>query len=211
MIEIRKVEKGEKKIINDVVRIHLDTFKGFFLTFLGKGFLKLLYKSYVNHKVSSLIIATEDDEVVGFIAYSGDSSNLYKYMIKTKLIPFAWYSFGAFIRKPKVFMRLIRAFRKKDEVKRTERYIELASIGVNSKYKRHGIGSLLIEYLKESVDYNIFDYINLETDAENNDYVNLFYKKNGFELFKTYVTNEGRKMNEYRFSNFRKENISNEG
>lgn len=199
MIQIRKVEKGEKNLINDVVKIHLDTFKGFFLTFLGKGFLRLLYKSYVTHNESDLIIAVENDEVVGFVAYSGDSSGLYKYMVKTKLIAFAWYSLGAFIRKPKVFMRLLRAFNKKDEVKREEKYIELASIGVLPKYKSQGIGSTLINELKEKTNYNKYAYINLETDTENNDVANYFYKKNGFVLYRTYETREGRKMNEYRF------------
>ena len=199
MIAIRKVEKKEKKIINEIVNSHLETFTGFFLTFLGKGFLKLLYKSYVKYKDSGLLVALEDDKVAGFIAYSGDYSGLYKYMLKTRLIPFMWFSFIAFCKKPKIFFRLFRALKKKDEVKRTEKYVELASIGVKPDFKSNGIGSKLIDYLKKIIDFNVFEYINLETDADNNDYVNNFYKKNSFILSRTYSTDEGRRMNEYRF------------
>ncbi|HEM4090550.1 TPA: GNAT family N-acetyltransferase, partial [Streptococcus suis] len=38
--------------INKVVEIHLATFEGFFLTFLGKGFLKNLYTGFLEHPSS---------------------------------------------------------------------------------------------------------------------------------------------------------------
>ena len=37
-MNIREVDLKEKNIIKDVVAIHLATFQGFFLTFMGKGF-----------------------------------------------------------------------------------------------------------------------------------------------------------------------------
>lgn len=197
-MEIRKITCNEKNVIKKIVDIHIKTFKGFFLTFMGKGFLKQMYASYCLHKHSDLIVAFEGDEPVGFCAYSSEINNLYKYMIKKKLIPFAWYSLGAFLRKPSVFMRLVRAFLKPSETKREENYVELASIGVNPSIKSQGVGSKLIEYVKNDVDFNECKYISLETDAENNDKVNSFYIKNGFELERVYETPEGRKMNEYR-------------
>lgn len=200
MIEIREVSSKEKSIIKQVVKIHLDTFQGFFLTFMGKGFLTCLYKSYCQYKESGLLVAFEDNNPVGFLAYSGDYSGIYKFMLKTKLIPFAWYSLGAFLRNPKVFIRLIRALSKSDEVKRKEKYIELASIGVSPNSKTKGIGTALINELKRMVDFDIYSYISLETDAENNKTANCFYRKNGFALERTYQTKEGRIMNEYRYS-----------
>ena len=198
-MEIRKVDVKEKQIIKKVVQIHLDTFKGFFLTFMGRGFLTLLYKSYCQYKESGLLVAFEDNEPVGFLAYSGDYSGLYKYMVRRKLIPFAWYSLGAFFRKPKVFIRLLRAFKKSDDVKREEKYIELASIGVKPDSKSKGIGSLLISFLKQETDFEKYKYISLETDANNNKVANKFYLKNGFILARTYKTKESRLMNEYRY------------
>ena len=198
-MEIRKVSAKEKQIIKEIVQIHLDTFQGFFLTFMGRGFLNCLYKSYCQYKESGLIVAFEGNQPVGFLAFSGDYSGLYKFMIRRKIIIFVWYSLGAFFRKPKVFIRLIRAFLKANDVKREEKYVELASIGVKPEAKSKGIGTALISWLKNYVDYLKYAYISLETDAENNENVNKFYLKNEFELIRTFKTREGRRMNEYRY------------
>ena len=134
-----------------------------------------------------------------FLAYSGDLSGLYKYMIKKRLISFGWYSLAAFFRRPTIFMRLVRAFLKPAETERSERYVELASIGINTKFKSAGVGTGLIDELKNRVDFTKFEYITLETDALNNEAANYFYKKNGFRVMRTFQTKEGRKMYEYRF------------
>lgn len=200
-MKITECSQTDNEVLNSIVNIHMSAFKGFFLTFMGRGFLKVMYKCYCEHENSGLICAFDNNgKLQGFLAYSGDMSGLYKYMIKNKLIIFAWYSIIAFIRKPKIFMRLIRAFLKPGESKRSEKYIELSSIAVAPETESKGIGTQLISKLKESVDFSEYEYINLETDAENNNAVNLFYKKNGFTLTRTYMTPENRKMNEYRWS-----------
>lgn len=199
MIAIREVKSEEKELINDIVSIHLNTFTGFFLTFMGRGFLNQMYRSYCDHDESGLLVAEEDGKAVGFLAYSGNFSGLYKYMIKTRLIPFGWYSVGAFFRRPSAFMHIIKAFLKPSEVKREEKYVELSSIGVDPTIKSKGVGSLLIDELKKIVDFSKFAYITLETDAVNNDGAIYFYEKNGFTRERMYETDEGRKMYEYRF------------
>ena len=200
MICVREVQSKEKKLIDDIVTIHLETFPGFFLTFMGRGFLNQMYRSYCDHRDSGLFVAEENGKTVGFLAYSMDFSNLYKYMIKTRLIPFGIYSVGALFRRPGAFLHIIRAFLKPSEAKRKEKYVELSSIGVKPFSKNEGIGSLLIEKLKSLVNFDEFAYITLETDAENNDVAIHFYEKNCFVCERTYVTEEGRKMLEYRFS-----------
>lgn len=198
-MQIREIENTEKDTINDIASIHLSAFTGFFLTFMGRGFLNVMYRSYTEYSNSGIFVAFEEEMPVGFLAYSGDLSGLYKYMIKKRLISFGWYSLGAFFRKPTVFIRLIRAFLKPGETKREEKYVELASIGVDPNVKSKGIGSQLIDALKVQVDFNEYAYITLETDAVNNDGANHFYKKNGFVLEREFETNEGRKMFEYRY------------
>lgn len=199
MVTIREINHKEKRIIREVVDIHIKTFKGFFLTFMGKGFLNTMYSSYCKHPESGLLVAFYDNKPVGFLAYSGNLSGLYKKMIQKQLLPFAWYSIVAFLKKPSVFMRLMRAFLKPKESDRLERFVELASIGVQPEWKGKGIGSLLINYLKKNTDFSKYEYINLETDALNNEGANKFYLHNSFTLVRTYKTNEGRMMNEYQF------------
>lgn len=188
-----------KTRVNEVVNVHMQSFTGFFLTFLGKGFLRQLYKGFVEHENSGLLVAVGDDNIVGFLAYSGDLSGFYKYLLKRHFLPLAWYAGIAFIRKPKIFLRLIRAFGYSEDAKRDEKYVELSSIGVCPEMEGKGIGSQLIKGLKRKADGGKYQYIKLETDAENNVAANHFYQKNGFVLNHEYVTREGRKMNEYRF------------
>lgn len=186
--------------VSEVVDVHMKSFSGFFLTFLGRGFLKQLYKGFVEYKGSGLIVAVNDkDKIIGFLAYSDDLSGFYKYLIKKHLIPFVWYAGIGFLRKPKIFFRLFRALSYSSEAKREEKYVELSSIGVIPEVEGMGIGSKLIRTLKKKVDPNKYKYIKLETDAENNEGANLFYQKNGFVLDHEYETHEGRKMNEYRW------------
>lgn len=199
MVTVREVESNEKKIIDEIVSIHLATFTGFFLTFMGRGFLRHMYASYCDHKQSGLLLAENEGKAVGFLAYSADFSGLYKHMIKTRLFPFAFYSIGAFFRRPSSFLHIISAFLKPGEAKREEKYVELSSIGVDPKVKSKGTGSLLISKLKEMVDFKEFAYITLETDAVNNEGAIHFYEKNGFIRERMYETDEGRKMYEYRF------------
>ncbi len=142
----------------------------------------------------------DDDRLVGFLAYSEDISGFYKYLIKKRLLPFAFYSAIAFLKKPVIMLRLLRAFTYSKSSKRSEAYVELSSIGVLPEAKNNGIGTMLINELKRNISSDKFSYIKLETDRLNNDAANAFYIKNGFVLYRSYITREGREMNEYHFT-----------
>lgn len=204
MILVREVQSNEKKLIDEIVTIHLNTFEGFFLTFMGRGFLNQMYRSYCDYENAGLLVAEDKKRAIGFLAYSSDFSGLYKYMIKTRLMPFAWYSIGAFFRRPSAFMHIIKAFLKPGEAKRKEKYVELASIGVDPRSKSKGVGSKLIDELKNRVDFKKYAYITLETDAIDNEVAIHFYEKNGFVKKRKYTTSEGRMMLEYRYRKSRK-------
>ena len=195
---IEKITENNKKYVKDVVDIHLKTFDGFFLTFMGKGFLRKMYAAYIPHKPSGLYVVFSSEKPVGFLAYSSDMSGLYKSMVRRGLISFVWYAFWAFIKRPKSFFKLFGALKKSDEAKREEKYTRISSIGVLPSEKGKGLGGALIDKVKED-DSAKSEYVLLETDAEKNEQVNRFYLNNGFTLYREYVTREGRKMNEYRF------------
>ena len=199
MITIRKMSASEQQKIHTLSRLHTRAFPDFFLTQLGVGFLDALYKGYLSDERSGIIVAENNGRLCGFIAYSYDYPNFYKGLIKNHLMKFALCSIGAAIRHPSFIKRLLGAFKKSDSVVKEEKYVELASICVDPRIGKRGIGSKLIDHLKGMVDFSKYAYINLETDAVNNDDVNRFYVKNGFKLARTYYSSEGRKMNEYRF------------
>lgn len=186
------------KYVKEIVEIHMNTFVGFFLTFLGRGFLRTLYKGFIEHPQSGIIIALENDKLIGFCAFSENLSGFYNYLVRKKLLQFAGYAMMAVVKKPKVLFRLLRAFNYSNESKREESYMELSSIGVSPEDKNRGIGSKMIRYLYDISDKNRFKYIKLETDKDDNEGANYFYLKNGFVLDHSFRTPEGRNMNEYR-------------
>lgn len=200
MFQIRELEQKDRNLISSLALLHKAAFPKFFLTQLGIPFLKTLYTGYLEDDESGIIVAEEDNRVIGLIAYSKDYPKFYKGLIKHHIIKFAFCSLGAAIRHPSFIKRLLGAFKKSESVVKTERYVELASIGVDPNCKSKGIGSALINYLKNQIDFSKYAYINLETDAVDNDAANRFYIKNGFKLEREFTTAEGRKMNEYRYS-----------
>ena len=199
MVTIRNMSASEQASIRKLSRLHTRAFPDFFLTQLGVSFLDALYKGYLNDDRSGIIVAEYNGKLAGFIAYSYDYPNFYKGLMKHHLLKFALCSVGAAVRHPSFIKRLLGAFKKSDSVVKSKKYVELASICVEPKMGKKGIGSKLIDHLKGMVDFNEYAYINLETDAVNNDAVNRFYVKNGFKLARSYYSSEGRKMNEYRF------------
>lgn len=191
---------NDKTLVDQVVNIHMKAFPEFFLTFLGEKFLHTLYTGFLNHNDSGLIIARkkESNSIVGFLAYSKDLSNFYKWLLKHKIVQFGFYSLIAAIKSPKSIFRLIRAFLYPSQASKDEEYIEISSLGVIPGLSNGGIGSKLLSSVTSLIDTTGYQYVELTTDAKNNDKANYFYQKNGFILNKSYKTPEGREMNEYR-------------
>lgn len=198
-MNIRELDTKEIKYINLIATLHVKAFPSFFLTKLGCPFLCTLYKGYLEDHEAGIIVAEEQGGLMGFLAYANNYSEFFKGLIKHHLLRFAFCSTIAAIKNPRFIKKLFGAFKKSDSVKREEKYVELASICVDPDVEGKGIGTELIDYLKNKVDFNSYAYISLETDADDNDKANAFYRKNGFKLKRTYTTGEGRRMNEYRY------------
>lgn len=199
-MKLRELQNADQKEITTIAILHKKAFPSFFLTQLGIPFLKTLYAGYAEDEESGIIIAEENGKTLGFLAYSKNYSRFFKELMRHHLVKFAICSAGAAVKHPNFIKRLLGAFKKSNEVAKSEKYVELSSICVDPNTEGNGIGSALIEHLKQIVDFEEYRYINLETDAENNEGANRFYLKNGFSLERQFVTAEGRRMNEYRFS-----------
>lgn len=200
MILIKPVDPSQKDVLDAIVDLHLDTFNGFFLSSMHRGFLRTLYKSFAEHKSSELLAAYEDVGVpIGFLAFSWDTTGVYSYMLWRHFFPFVWYSFLSFLKRPSIFGKLFSALKMPARSKRDEHYCKVFSLGVRSDRQGLGVGSALLDNLKRRVNFNKYSYITLETDAENNDFANTFYQNNGMTLSSVFVTPEGRVMNKYHY------------
>ena len=198
-MEIKQIDSADKQAIESIVTLHKKTFSGFFLASMNRGFLRYLYRSVCEYEDGTLLTAVDGDRIIGFIAFGKNISELYKHMIKKHLFPFMWHSFLAFLRKPSICGKLFRALRMPKRTKRDNNTVKVSSISVDPDYREQGVGSMLLDAMKERVDFDTIDYVTLETDKIDNDPANAFYIKNGFKLSYVFETPEGRIMNVYHY------------
>lgn len=182
---------------SSVVDIHIRSFKGFFLTFMGPAFLSLLYRATIADPSGIAIISENEGKITGFVTGTTQPSGFYTRLLKNHLFGFVWSSLQGFLRKPSILPRLLRAFSMPGQPLPVENCTTLMSIAVDPDCQGQGIGKLLVNAFLIEAHGKGSQHVNLTTDAVNNEAGNHFYKSLGFELFRKYTTPEGRIMNEY--------------
>jgi ribosomal protein S18 acetylase RimI-like enzyme len=185
------------KDVEDVVRVHLASFPGFFLSFLGPRFLSLLYAEIVKEPGSITYVALDGSKVIGFAAGVTQQAGFYSRLARKRMFAFAFAALGAIFRNLKIIPRLFRALTYPHDSQEAATPALLMSIGVLPGSEHAGIGRKLMEaYLVEARQKGI-DKLSLTTDKYGNDRVNRFYEKLGFTVYRAYQTHEGRWINEY--------------
>jgi len=185
--------------INNIVKAHLSAFKGFFLPDLGRGFLRKYYTYVLNYKFGILLVGIYKNTLVGFVAGFINPANFYKELRRKKL-SLAISILPAIIRKPDRIRRLLVNFKRtkslSEDSAKNKTVAELSSIGVNPGEKK-GIGTQLINAFIRRAEELGASSVRLTTDTYGNDAVNIFYKKHGFVLLRTFEAQPGRWLNEY--------------
>jgi ribosomal protein S18 acetylase RimI-like enzyme len=183
--------------VESVIQVHLDGFRGFFLTFLGPSFLREFYTG-VCEDPSGIAVVYEDPAIVGFVVGTTEPAGFYKRLIQKRWWRFGLASLIPLIKKPYILPRLLRAFtlpaQSADAQLKTGTLMSLAVMR-NSNGK--GVGKQLVASFLETSQKRQVEIVNLTTDAVGNDATNEFYQKMGFTLVKVFATPEGRLMNEY--------------
>lgn len=194
-----KIKQLEVSDVNEVVKIHQNTFSGFFLTQLGEKFLRGYYASCIKNKTSTIAVGiySEENTLLGFSIGSTQSKGYYKRILKSNFFKFCMIGVYLVFTKP---MAIVRLMKNMDKVKKESDdglYCELLSIGISADQKGKGYGKILLEaFEKDAVKRNL-KKIALTTDYNNNDGVIAFYKKAGYEVFYEFTTYPNRKM--YKF------------
>jgi len=180
-----------------VVDIHMRSFRGFFLTFMGRPFLNLFYGATLADPSGVAYVARDESKISGFVCGTTEPDGFYKRLLKNHLLGFFWASLQGFLRKPSILPRLLRAFSMPGQPLPAENCATLMSIAVDPDCQGQGVGKLLVSAFLDEVKARGSQYVNLTTDAADNEGTNHFYQSIGFELFRSYSTPEGRAMNEY--------------
>lgn len=197
MINMGNVRAMNINDVNAVVKVHLSSFQGFFLTFLGHQFLNELYAGIVADSTGIAFVCREDDHILGFVAGTSQPAGFYSRLLHRSWWRFALASLIPILKNPLIIPRLLRAFRKPQDVSNQPDTGTLMSIAVAPEMQGRGLGQALVKaFLEEAADRGL-KYVDLTTDKNNNDFVNQFYQRMGFRCSRTFVTPEGREMNEY--------------
>lgn len=193
-IRIQKITQSD---IKRVVEIHLDAFKGFFLTSLGSRFLTEFYSEVIDDPTGISLIGLDEQGIYGFAIGTIKPDQFYRRLIIKRSWKFFWAAIPTIVRNPRILPHLLRGFLLPTEAARPAGWGTLLSIAVVTEGQNRGIGHLLItSFLDEAVQRGL-KKINLLTDKYHNDAVNKFYIREGFQLDHDLLTPEGRWMNEY--------------
>ena len=182
--------------INSIVEIHLEAFPNFFLTSLGRSFLRTYYSSSLRSKNCIAVCLIDDkNEITGFAFGTKQSKGFHKNIIKENLIKFILEISKIILTKPKAFIRLYKNLEKPKTVNDDNGdYAELLSIGISSKYKGKGLGKLIIDHFENEVLNKGCKKLSLTTDFYNNDDVINFYKSKNYNVYYDFINYPNRRM-----------------
>jgi ribosomal protein S18 acetylase RimI-like enzyme len=191
-MRFRQPKTSENEIL---ARVHIAAFKDFFLTSLGKGFLKTYYSANLKSTKSISICAVDDnDQIIGFSFGCTQAKGYHKELLKQNLIAFIFQGIVILFSKPGDLWRLARNMEKTKLIEDDGKYAELLSIAVTPNAKGLGIGRELIAHFESDAKARGCKKIALTTDYYNNDVVVAFYKKSGYKVFYEFTTYPNRKM-----------------
>ena len=185
-----------------VVAAHLDSFPEAFLTFLGSGFLAVLYEGAIASPYGLGVVALGQENgehmVLGFAVGMLNPAAFYRRLLRKQGWRFAWAALSGVVRRPQIILRLLRARRSPYQVAAGDSIATLGSIGVRLEYQGYGLGSQLVRGFLEQAQVRGVRRVNLTTDAVDNNAVNAFYGRLGFVCTQQFCTPEGRFMHEYQ-------------
>ncbi len=197
MINVGNICAMNIKDVNAVVKVHLSSFQGFFLTFLGHQFLGELYAGIIADSTGIAYVYREEARVLGFVAGTSQPAGFYSRLLHQRWWRFALASLMPVLKKPLIILRLSQAFRKPQDVSNQPDTGTLMSVAVAPETQGHGLGQALVKAFRVEAQQRGCRYVNLTTDALDNEAVNAFYQHRGFHLARKFETPEKRLMNEY--------------
>lgn len=181
---------------NAIAELHVEAFKDFFLTSLGKPFLKVFYSGIIAHKDGIAVGLFENERLLAFAVGTKCKAGFYSSLLKNKMLSMIFTAIPKVILSPSAISRLFKNLKSTNSF--DQRILEggsLLSICVSPNDSGRGLGKKMLEFFEE-IAFKSCLLISLTTDSLDNDYVNSFYKTNNYELYDTFLQDR-RKMNLY--------------
>ena len=190
-----EIHKATVSDVGIIVKIHIDAFRGFFLTSLGPKFLTFYYTCFVKSNETVTMVAEEDGVVYGFSASTKVCKGFNSRLIKSNFFAFCVLSLKMLFTTPSALLRLVKNLTKRGEgVEDNEDYAELYSIGVCKAAQSKGVGKKLLAASEEVMKREGVKRVSLTTDYNNNEQAVGFYHSMGYETLYEFITYPNRKM-----------------
>jgi ribosomal protein S18 acetylase RimI-like enzyme len=187
--------KAEKDDYSQMADIHIEAFKSFFLTTLGKSFLSTYYRSALRDRDSVAICSCDQDKkIVGFAIGTVSSKGYHKRLLFNNFFRFMLEVLFIIFSNPKAIIRLMLNLNKAPEKHDDGQYSELLSIGVIDSMKGYGVGKKLLRKFEHELMDRGFKKLVLTTDYFNNKEVINFYFSQGYSIFYEFTTYPERRM-----------------
>ena len=187
--------------IGAIAGVHRAAFQSFFLTQLGPAFLRGYYATVLEYPGGILLVAVQDESMIGFAAGFIDPPGFYSLLRKKKmrlgLAALPWL-----IMRPANLARALWNYRLTLENSREAdvaiaQVAELSSIAVRPDGQGVGAGRQLLTTFIDAAKGLGAVKVMLTTDAAGNDATNQFYARGGFRLMRVIRRSYGRVLNEY--------------
>lgn len=192
MIKYSVLRRNEDQ---NLASIHLEAFHGFFLSSLGKGFLKAYYKAALNSVKTIAVCATDEKgQILGFGTGGVQSKGYHKQLILHNLVTFMYQGVILLFKNPKALMRLAMNLDKISSDNDDGNYGELISIGITDTFQGLGVGRNLIKLFEDEARRRGCTRITLTADYYNNEDVVAFYMHSGYHVLYEFDTYPQRRM-----------------
>ncbi len=190
-----EIKRVAKKDLPEIVAVHKNSFKGFFLTELGDHFLKVYYDCVRKDDSGILTGYYDEGQLFGFCAATTLSKGFNKNLVKKNIVRFSFIGIRLLLSRIPSLIRLFKNFSKTNSTVKDEgNYAELLSIGVSDRKQGQGIGKKLLLHLEDEMKASRCTQLSLTTDYENNEKAIQFYKGLGYHIYYDFIAYPNRKM-----------------
>jgi ribosomal protein S18 acetylase RimI-like enzyme len=191
------VRQASRNEVDAIVAVHLEAFKGFFLSRLGRRFLRELYTAFLSAPSGMLLTAHRDTRLVGFVAGTSQPPRFFRQLLLARGWALLAAAIPAALRQPGLVLpRLWRAvFYRGDGEPGTGAL--LSSLAVLPAEKGQGTGAALVRQFCAAAAAAGARQVYLLTDAAGNDAVIGFYERLGFQPDSQLTRPGGRSMRRY--------------
>lgn len=139
---------------DNIAKLHFETYKGTYVwALLGEEVVQQFYYHFMRSDKTVVMIAEDDDRLVGFRAISLDGTGPVRSMVMNNLwLFFTGFLKAQFTRPVSLFKGLVNWIRNSQQSEGKEAFAKNYGFGVVKNYRGRGIGRLLLikseEYLE---------------------------------------------------------------